>query len=285
MDDSTAVGGSSGQAGLCPRVPEKAGRGMWGRYPGGGGRWLSAGLLILALSLPFASCKKDPAGPDVPPPVSPGASGVYILHEGNYGDPTGARLSLFDFARDSILRDIVEAANQGMHLGSTGDDLKSYRGELYALMSGSENLVVLNMETHAIRRSVYFPGWVPHALAIDSARGRIYVTQLFKNTVGVLDLTSLAPVDSFAVGANPQEMLIQGSRLFICNSGYGGARSVTVYDLSSRNGGSNADGRPRADGHRGRIGRSSMGCLHRKQFCGPSRPGFGVQDQSGNPER
>ena len=193
-----------------------------------------AGLLILALSLPFSSCKKDPTGPDVPPPVLPGASGVYILHEGNYGDPTGARLSLFDFARDSILRDIVESANQGMHLGSTGDDLKSYRGELYALMSGSENLVVLNMETHAIRRSVYFPGWVPHALAIDSARGRIYVTQLFKNTVGVLDLTSLAPVDSFAVGANPQEMLIQGSRLFICNSGYGGARTVTVYDLSGR---------------------------------------------------
>jgi DNA-binding beta-propeller fold protein YncE len=101
-------------------------------------------------------------------------------------------------------------------------------------MSGSENLVVLNTATHVIQRSAYFPGWVPHALAIDSARGRIYITQLYKNTVGVVDLTTLVPVDSFAVGANPQEMLINGSRLFVCNSGYGGSRSVTVYDLATR---------------------------------------------------
>jgi DNA-binding beta-propeller fold protein YncE len=193
-----------------------------------------AGLSIVVLLLPIAACKKDPTGPDVPSSAPSVARGVYILHEGNYGDPTGARLALYDLVRDSVITDIVESANQGMHLGSTGDDLKSYRSELYALMSGSENLVVLNMDTHAIRRSVYFPGWVPHALAIDSARGRIYITQLFRNAVGVVDLASLVPVDSFAVGANPQEMLIQGSRLFICNSGYGGARGVTVYDLAAR---------------------------------------------------
>jgi DNA-binding beta-propeller fold protein YncE len=180
------------------------------------------------------SCKKDPTGPDVPSSVLPGARGVYILHEGNYGDPAGARLSLYDFERDSIITDIVESANQGMHLGSTGDDLKMYRNDLFALMSGSENLVVLNTATHAILRSTYLPGWVPHALAIDSARGRLYVTQLYRNAVGVVDLTTLVPVDSFAVGANPQEMLIRGSRLFVCNSGYGGARSVTVYDLATR---------------------------------------------------
>ncbi len=234
MNDNVAVQGEATPAGRRGGAVEKPvagtekGRAAWFRLR------KVTGLLMLALLLPFASCKKDPTGPDDPSPVAPGARGVYILNEGNYGDPIGARLSLFDFARDSIVKDIVESANQGMHLGSLGDDLKSYRSELYALMSGSENLVVLNMETHAIRRSVYFPGWVPHALAIDSARGRIYIAQLFKNSVGVLDLASLAPVDSFAVGANPQEMLIRGSRLFICNSGYGGARGVTVYDLSSQ---------------------------------------------------
>jgi DNA-binding beta-propeller fold protein YncE len=193
-----------------------------------------AGLLIVVMAILSLSCKKDPTGPDVPLAVLPGARGVYILNEGNFGDWEGARLSLYDFERDSIMTDIVESANQGTHLGSTGDDLKMFRNELYALMSGSENLVVLNTATHAIQRSAYFPGWVPHALAIDSVYGRIYITQLYKNTVGVVDLATLAPVDSFAVGANPQEMLIQGSRLFICNSGYGGARSVTVYDLAAR---------------------------------------------------
>jgi len=69
---------------------------------------------------PFLFLQKDPAGPEVPSAVLPGAQGVYVLHEGNYGDPIGARISLFDFARDSILKDIVESANQGTHLGVPG---------------------------------------------------------------------------------------------------------------------------------------------------------------------
>lgn len=229
---SDASPGTPGQRSRVIRMHARTGTGCVCRA--GNRHRLLAGLLIVVMGLLIVSCKKDPTGPDVPLSVLPGARGVYILHEGNYGDAAGARLSLYDFERDSVITDIVESANQGTHLGSTGDDLKLYRNELFALMSGSENLVVLNTATHAILRSAYFPGWVPHALAIDSARGRIYVTQLYKNAVGVVDLTTLVPVDSFAAGANPQEMLIKEAHLFVCNSGYGGARSVTVYDLATR---------------------------------------------------
>jgi len=229
---SDASPGTPGQRRRVIRNHSRAGAGCI--CPTGNCQGVLSGLLIVVMVILNVSCKKDPTGPDVPSSVPPGARGVYILHEGNYGDAAGARLSLYDFERDSIITDIVESANQGMHLGSTGDDLKIYRNELFALMSGSENLVVLNTATHAILRSAYFAGWVPHALAIDSARGRLYVTQLYRNAVGVLDLTTLVPVDSFPVGANPQEMLIRGSRLFVCNSGYGGARSVSVYDLATR---------------------------------------------------
>jgi hypothetical protein len=76
---------------------------------------------VLALSGAFLSCTRDPSGPDELNNILPVAKGVYVLHEGNYGDASGARLALYDLALDTVYTDIVERANSGLHLGSTGD--------------------------------------------------------------------------------------------------------------------------------------------------------------------
>jgi len=101
--------------------------------------------------------------------------------------------------------------------------------------------------------------------------GRIYVTQLFKNTVGVLDLTSLARWIPLRWG-KPQEMLVSGSRLFICNS-VTGVTEPSPSMISPAEGGSNAAGRLRADGYRGRIRRSSLVVCTGNSFAAPPVPG------------
>jgi DNA-binding beta-propeller fold protein YncE len=47
-----------------------------------------------------------------------------------------------------------------------------------------------------------------------------------------LDLTTLAVLDSIAVGANPQEMVLAGDDLYVCNSGYGADNTVSVLSLT-----------------------------------------------------
>jgi DNA-binding beta-propeller fold protein YncE len=131
-----------------------------------------------------------------------------------------------------VYLDVVEGANQGAHLGSTGDDMVIFRDYIYLLMSGSENLVVLNRADHRVVKSVYYPGSVPHAMVIDSVRGRIYVTRLYQSSVLALDLNTLGVMDSIAVGANPQEMMIVGDDLYVCNSGYGADNTISVLSLS-----------------------------------------------------
>lgn len=187
---------------------------------------------VLAVSMVFLSCTKDPSGPDELSNILPVAKGVYVLHEGNYGDASGARLALYDHALDTVYTDIVERANAGLHLGSTGDDMILFRDKLYVLMSGSENLVVLSRPGHQVLQSVYYPGSVPHAMVIDSVRQRIYVTRLYKNSIIALDLATLAIVDSVTVGANPQEMALVGDDLYVCNSGYGAANTVSILSVS-----------------------------------------------------
>jgi YVTN family beta-propeller protein len=159
--------------------------------------------------------------------------GVYVLNEGNYGDPTGARLSLYDITKDSNYTDLFEAANQGAHLGSTGDDIQIFRDRLYLLMSGSENVVVIRTSDHKLLAEVTFPGWVPHTLLLDTLRSRAYLTRLFRNSIGILDLTTLAVLDTVPVGANPQDMALAGTNLFVANSGYGADKTVSVLDVVS----------------------------------------------------
>lgn len=188
-------------------------------------------LALLPLLL-LTSCTKDPSGPEDGGTAPSAAKGVYVLHEGNYGDAAGARLALYDLVRDSVSLDVVEGANSGQHLGSTGDDMFLYRDRLYILMSGSENLVVVSTTNHQIIQTAYFPGRVPHAMVLDSLRGRLYITELFRNSVIAVDLASLTVVDSAAVGANPQELLLSGTDLYVCNSGYGSDRTVSVLTLT-----------------------------------------------------
>jgi DNA-binding beta-propeller fold protein YncE len=189
-------------------------------------------LFILSVGLLVSSCTSDPSSPETPSTTLPSAKGVYVLHEGAFGDATGARLAFYDITRDTVALDVVEAANSGAHLGSTGDDMVLYRDRLYVLMSGSENIVALSTADHHIIQSVYFPGRTPHSMVLDSVRGRLYVTELYRNAVISVDLTTMTIVDTVAVGANPQEMLLDGDVLYVCNSGYGSDRTVSVLTVT-----------------------------------------------------
>ncbi len=186
--------------------------------------------LLLALLL---GCRNDPAGPNDPTPVPAVVKAVYILNEGDFSDATGARLTLYDTQKDSVYTNIFESANGGAHLGNVGDDMRFYNGRAYIVMSGSKNLVVMNLTTHRKEAEMTFPGSATHDLVIDSVRNKIFVTRLFSRSLFVLNLSTLAIQDSISVGANPQGMVIANGKLFVCNSGYGSDSTVSVINQST----------------------------------------------------
>jgi hypothetical protein len=186
---------------------------------------------VLFSTLSVLACREIPSNPQQSPAPPPVVKAVYVLNEGNYGDPTGARLSLYDVERDTVYINVFESANNNSQLGSVGDDMKIVGDKAYILMSGSENLNVVSLVDHSLGRTASYPGATPHDLVIDSPRNRAYVTRLFSSSILVLDLSSLAIIDSVRVGANPQGMVLVGDNLFVCNSGYGEARTVSVIDV------------------------------------------------------
>ena len=188
-------------------------------------------ICFCALGISLSGCLQDPSGPSLSAPP-PGVKGVYVLNEGNFGDPSGARLTLYDPVHDSTYRDVFEASNNGSHLGSLGDDMAFLDSTAYIVMSGSENIDVISLSNHTLLRSLVLPGSSPHDILIDAPGKRAYVTRLFKNSVFVLDLISFSVVDSLPVGSNPQGMALAGRMLYVCNSGYGASRTASVIDIA-----------------------------------------------------
>ncbi|MBI1806259.1 MAG: hypothetical protein HYR76_04305 [Ignavibacteria bacterium] len=188
-------------------------------------------FVLIVAALLVGGCKNDPIVP-LNPPAPVVAKAIYVLNEGNFGQ-VEARLSVYDVTRDTVYRDVFEGANHGQHLGSTGDDMKLLNGKAYILMSGSENLDVISLTNHTLLQSANLPGNAPHDLLLDSARNRAYVTRLYKSSLYVLNLSTLAVLDSIAVGSNPQGMVMNGNDLLVCNSGYGSDSTVSVIDATT----------------------------------------------------
>ncbi len=186
--------------------------------------------LLLAVVL-LSSCKNDE-------PVTPGDEkvpsinrGIFILNEGDFSGATKASLSVYDSQNDKLYHNAFESANQGASLGTVGDDMKFYNGKAYIVMSGSDRLVVVSQSNYTQLQYVDLPNADPHDLLIDSVRGNIYVTSLFRRSVAVLNLQTLATVgDTIPVGGSPQGMALVGNKVFVCNSGYGADSTISVID-------------------------------------------------------
>jgi YVTN family beta-propeller protein len=189
-------------------------------------------LVVLAGLFFSIGCKKDPVTPLIPPAPPPVVKGVYVLNEGNFGDATGARLTLYDVERDTAYLDVFESANGNAHLGSLGDDMALWNGKGYVLMSGSENLDVISLTDHTLLQSATYAGSTPHDLLIDTLRNKIYITRLYAASLLVVNLQTLTVQDTIPVGQNPMGMTLIDTRLFVCNSGYGASTTVSVVDVT-----------------------------------------------------
>jgi DNA-binding beta-propeller fold protein YncE len=192
----------------------------------------SLSICFSSLLFLLIGCKRDPTAPADSSPLQAVVNGVYVLNEGDFSDPTGARLSLYDIDRGIVFRDVFESANGGRHLGNLGDDIKLFDGKAYLVMSGSENIDVISLADHVLLQSATYPGASPHDLLIDSLRDKAYVTQLFSSSILVLELSTLGSMGTVQVGPNPQGMILNGDQLLVCNSGFGSNRTISVIDAT-----------------------------------------------------
>ena len=177
--------------------------------------------------------------------------GMYLLNEGNMGS-NKATLDYLDLSgKDSTVhyyRNIYSERNPStvMMLGDVGNDIQIYGSRLWLVINCS-NKVEVARASDAVRIGKVN---IPNCRYVTFKNGFAYVSSYVGTQYGgsdsplgsvyKVDTLTLEKVDSCAVGYQPEEMAIEGNKLFVANSGgyqgmtgQGYESTVSVVDLQT----------------------------------------------------
>ncbi|MCL5034492.1 MAG: YncE family protein [Bacteroidetes bacterium] len=190
-------------------------------------------FILLTVSLLLASCSRSPVQPSST--VLQNASTVYVLNQGIYGQGNSTLTAYYPDS-NKVANDVFKTVN-GRGLGDTGNDITIFNGKAYMVINNSDKIEVMDASTAKSVGTIYYnSGTSPYRIAVYPDQNTGFVTDLYTNTVSVVDLltNSLVPADTIPVGANPYGIAYTSGEVFVANSGYGSGNTVTVIDASTR---------------------------------------------------
>ncbi len=188
-------------------------------------KWLIITLFSFLLLL---SCETNPLVPKVTPETK--LQGAFIVNEGNFMQGNGS-LSFYSFDDHSVQNHIFKSVNQ-RDLGDVVNSMTIVDTVGFIVVNNSNKIEVISTNTWKSLHTIDLPaGSSPRHAAYRE--GKIYVTNLFSNSVNVIDAETFQTETSITVGANPEEIFIAGSNAFVANSGFGNGHTVSVIDLAT----------------------------------------------------
>ena len=194
--------------------------------------WYKTALAAVVLGL-CAACNDDEEE-TLPPTLPPSETthGCYVLNTGNWGG-NDATIQYFDAENFSIGGDLFGSAN-GTGLGDLGQDLCLYGSKLYATVSGSSKLEVMDRDCKVIK-TIFLTaddGTPVEPRYMTACDGCVYFTA-YDGTVSRLDTMSLEVTGRVAVGDHPEALTNANGKLYVNISGYGSGTTVAVVDVAS----------------------------------------------------
>lgn len=197
--------------------------------------WYKTALAAVVLGL-CAACNDDDEE-TLPPTLPPSETthGCYVLNTGNWGG-NDATIQYFDAENFSIGGDLFGSAN-GTELGDLGQDLCLYGSKLYATVSGSSKLEVMDRDCKVIKTIPLRAddGTPVEPRYMTACGGCVYFTA-YDGTVSRLDTASLEVTGRVAVGDHPEALTNANGKLYVNLSDYygnGTGKSVAVVDVAS----------------------------------------------------
>ena len=194
--------------------------------------WYKTALAAVVLGL-CAACNDDEEE-TLPPTLPPSETthGCYVLNTGNWGG-NDATIQYFDAENFSIGGDLFGSAN-GTELGDLGQDLCLYGSKLYATVSGSSKLEVMDRDCRVIKTiSLTADDGTPVEPRYMTACGGCVYFTAYDGTVSRLDTASLEVTGRVAVGDHPEALTNANGKLYVNISGYGTGATVAVVDVAS----------------------------------------------------
>ncbi len=188
---------------------------------------------VLVVLFAVQGCEKDPASSSMQDQtVTPSLRGAFIVNEGNYSHGN-ASLSYYNADSLKLTNGVYNLVNHES-LGDIANFMVIKDSLGFIVINNSDKIDIININTFKKVKSISLPaGSSPREMAVlENNRG--YVTNLYKNSISVLDLSKGAVTGSIDVGPNPEGIIATGNNIYVANSGLGNGNTVSV--ISGANG-------------------------------------------------
>lgn len=175
-------------------------------------------LCIGLIALGFAACEKengnDPVNP-TPDPTPEATINALVLNEGSWGANNASITALYTLD-GSFESDWFDNANNGRPLGDVAQDMLKYGSKVYATVTFSNSLEVIDPKTGASQR-VDMGNRNPRHIAAEG--GKLYITCYNPCSVVRVDTASLAIEATCQLGEfHPEGIAIAQGKAFVASS-------------------------------------------------------------------
>jgi len=205
--------------------------------------------VLIIISLLLTSCQEEIIDPPEEEPVTgpefTSIQGFYLLNEGNMGN-NEATLDYFAYDSGKYYRNIYTSVNPHVpkELGDVGNDIAIYGSKMYAVISCSNKVEVMEAKTAKRIGQIN----IPNCRNIAFSNGFAYVTSyagpVQQNPnyqqigyVAKIDTASLQVLGQCLVGQQPDGLAVVNGKIYVANSGgylspnY--ENTVSVIDVAS----------------------------------------------------
>jgi YVTN family beta-propeller protein len=191
--------------------------------------WYKAAVVAMALGS-LTACSDDDPTPDAEKVEV--TVGAYVLNTGGWGK-NNASIQYIDLENGTISSDLYAAAN-GEGIGDLAEDLCLYGSKLYATVSGSAKVVVMDKSCKVLKTISLAndEGQAIKPRYMTAVDGNVYFTT-YEGYVNKLDTVSMSIVAKVEVGEYPEGITNANGKLYVNNSGYGKGNTVSVIDIAS----------------------------------------------------
>ncbi|MET4105430.1 DUF5074 domain-containing protein [Hymenobacter sp. UYP22] len=192
---------------------------------------LSSRLLLgSATALGLLACDPNDNPQPVEQPIV--TSTVFVVNEGNFLR-SNADISLFSKASGTVTNKALFSAANGKALGDIAQSMAIQDSLGYIVVNNSNKLEVVSLAKFRSKGTVTGLKLPRYFAPVSSTKG--YVTETVKydgsnGQVSVINLTTNTVTKTIAVGVEPEQLLVAGSRLYVTNSG---GNTVTVINTTT----------------------------------------------------
>ena len=176
-------------------------------------------LVILVMSL-LASCVRDKPQTPLKTSVTINTDHkVLITNEGNFGWGEGT-ISLYDPISKTVVENYYSQQNNSAALGNICQSITKYNNSYYIVMNNSNKIVVVN--TGNFIKTNVISGFNSPRYLLPISYHKAYVSDLYANSIQVVDLNTATITGSVACFNGTEEMALVYDKAFITNpnSGY-----------------------------------------------------------------